>query len=128
MAAQNTPFLPGFELRLTYTGIQILCREFNIETVDELPELITTGKLKTPDFEKIIWIGLLAKHPDMTIEELRKPGGLFDKFLDPDGNKGLNDLVSVGMQCLFDSGILTSENPGQVADKGEEKPEQLKNG
>lgn len=121
--AHNTPFLPGYDLRLSYSAIEEMCRDFGIESVDDLPKMLAKGELGTLKILKIIWFGLKTKHPKITFEELRQPGGMFEKFMDVDGTKGLDDLTQVGIQILFDSGVL-AKGSEPVVDKGEVNPSQ----
>lgn len=115
--AHDTPFLPGYNVRLSYSAIQEMCKEFELETIDDLPTKINSGKLKTPDYEKIILFGLNTRHPEITLDDLKKPGGMFDKFMDINGTKGINDLVKVALDSLYDCGILVRSEP--AGDMGE---------
>jgi hypothetical protein len=127
MAAKSTDFLPDYPLRFNFSGVKFLCKELGIERVDDILEFVQT-KMKSTDIEKIIYAGLRGKHPELTLEDLTKEGGLLDQFTDLDGENGFGDIGEVALQSLFDSGILARAGPNQVADTGEGRTQPSMNG
>jgi hypothetical protein len=112
----KTDFIDGYYLRYDWDAYEILCAEFDLDTIDDIndfyrPERL--NKLSLKDIRTMLWVGLFKDGETGEGERPQKEvvGKIISKFLK---GRTLSDLTMTLLLAQGDSGIIQFRTVGEV--------------